>query len=170
MIRTGDRGNAHEQGYADILAILANFPFDLGSDNVGDAVYDTLYSIGPWKLFIFYKGNAVAGFTDATNAVYTVPTGRTLVVLDFGGAELQDTANRTARFRNTTDLVDVVSTANFQNAYINFSARIGFYTGDVATPSSFAAQVAAGKTVKLGLSNFDTTKRAMGAWVIAREY
>lgn len=135
--------------------------FDANADPV-----DKLISSGAYRVFIFFSSQNAAAWKTPTNAVYTVPTGKKLLVISKVPSEAvaEDTANRQARFRNVTDATDVLAPGEFQGAGAGFPP----WTGDVATASKLT-EVPTGKQVRVELWNADATKRAMGALVICRE-
>lgn len=135
--------------------------FDANTDPV-----DVLIQSGAYRVFIFFSSHNAASWKTPTNATYTVPAGKKLLVIQKGGSEalIEDTVSRRARFRNITDGSDVLDFAAFQG-----TGAFGFaWAGDVGDPSKLVV-VAAGKTARLELWNSDATKRAMGALVICRE-
>lgn len=135
---------------------------------------DTLISSGNYRVFIYFASQNAAAWKDATNAVYTVAAGKTLKVVYTQGAGITsvDFPNRRARFRNTTDAVDVIEQERFavtQLTITNSHFGHGFpWQGDVAEVTQFPT-VAANKTVKMGIWNVDANRRASGGIVIAIE-
>jgi hypothetical protein len=131
---------------------------------------DTLITSGAYRVFIYFRSDGVAGWVDATNAVYTVAVGKTLYpIFAFSTGIIDnvtggDFANRQARFRNTTDGVDLLA-AN--QGFSITSGFLGMFAPD-ANPSTWPNAVA-GKTVKLGLWDNGAVVRTMGAVVIAKE-
>lgn len=127
---------------------------------------DTLIQSGAYRLFVFFSSHNAASSKVATNAVYTVPVGKKLIVLSFepSSAVRADTANRFCKFRNVTDAIDVIAESVFGSDAATF-LRWG---GDLGTPSKLE-EVVAGKQVRLEIRNVDTSKRAMGGWVLCRE-
>lgn len=134
---------------------------DYLAGHTGDPI-DTLIHVGPWVAFVYFTGVTSAGWHSATNATWTVSSGKTLVAVEMlpSMTSQSDPGNRTARLLNVTDNVDVIDSTN---------GRAGWnYGGDVSTPSAFQT-VAAGKVCTLQLYNTDSTKRASGAVVLCRE-
>jgi hypothetical protein len=131
---------------------------------------DTLITSGSYRVFIFVKSDNTNGWTDATNAVYTVAMGKTLypiIGMSTGITENtanSDYANRQARFRNTTDGVDLFAPTN---GFANSGFFLGMWAPDT-NPATWPS-AAAGKTVKLGLWDNGAVTRTMGAIVIAKE-
>jgi len=127
----------------------------------GDPI-DTVIQNGPWVALVYFAGANTNAWVSATNAHWTVSTGKTLVVVEYLPAlkTQYDNAARANRLQNTTDNVTVVD---------NTFGRAGWpYVGDV-TQTVGLATVAAGKTVVLQVQNADTTKRANGVVVLCRE-
>jgi hypothetical protein len=138
--------------------------FDVNADPV-----DALIQSGAYRIFIFYSSQNVAVWKTPTNARYTVPTGKKLIVVATGGAQLHDSNFRQARFRNVTDNTNVIEPFSFGSQIsATFSAILADWGGDLATPSKLS-EVPAGKTAEVEIWNADTSKRAIGAWVICRE-
>lgn len=124
---------------------------------------DTLITSGSYRIFIYMGSQNANAWKAATNATYTVPVGKKLVVLQVfasGGAPVD--TNRDARLFNSTDAAEVVR--------VNAGAHSGRFSwqGDAATASK-NQEIAAGKTVRLEVWNVNTTKRASGIVVICRE-
>jgi hypothetical protein len=118
---------------------------------------------------IFYSSQNVAAWKTPTNARYAVPAGKKLLVVAHGGSLLHDTNFRQARFRNVTDNTNFIEPLSF-GAQISatFSSILAGWVGDLANPSKLV-EVPAGKTVEVEIWNADTSKRAIGVWVICRE-
>lgn len=99
----------------------------------------------------------------ATNAVYTVPVGKSfLTLLNFANNN-SDSGSRKMRLYNVTDSMAFWTAAASPDPLMIFSPG---WAGDGATPSKFGV-IAAGKQVALEIWNADVTKRAMGVGLIA---
>ena len=124
---------------------------------------DTLITSGNYRVFIYLGSQNTSAWNGATNATYTVPAGKTLVVLQtiptaFVAA---DPTNRRVRFQNTTDTITLVD-------YLDFYQSGFIWVGDLTTPSALTT-VAAGKTSRLEIWNADSNKRAIGGIAICYE-
>jgi hypothetical protein len=126
---------------------------------------DALLTSGDTLALVFLSSHNQANWKSPTNAVYTVPTGKKLIVLHALGIRpmMTDTSNRQARLQNVTDGVTVVAPDRFASP----NALSLLWEGDNTTPSQFP-EVAAGREIRLQLWNADTTKRAVGGIVICR--
>lgn len=135
--------------------------FDANTDPV-----DTLIQSGAYRLFIFFGSHNAASSKAATNAVFTVPVGKKLIVLSYEPSTgvRTDTANRFCKFRNVTDGTDVLAETDFNVG----SASFLVWSGDLGNPSKLK-EVVAEKQVRLEIRNVDANKRAMGGWVLCRE-
>jgi hypothetical protein len=124
------------------------------------APLDFLIRSGNLLAFGFFDSHNVNSWKAATNAVYTVPTGKTLVVQQvFCAPEVvSDSANRQVRLYNTTDAAQVVAPATFALP----GAMPWFSAGAFSN-------VAAGKAVRLEIWNADGTTRYTGGLLIACE-
>jgi len=138
--------------------------FDTNADPV-----DSLIQSGAYRIFIFYSSQNVAAWKTPTNARYAVPAGKKLLVVARGGAGLNDSNFRQARFRNVTDNTNVLEPTSFGGqVQVSYSSILADWAGDLANPSKLV-EVPAGKTVEVEIWNADTSKRAIGVWVICRE-
>ncbi len=119
---------------------------------------------GDYIVLGFFKRNTTSGWTDATNAVHTVTSGKKFIIVHYQATHLIyiDTASRKARLRNTTDGADIVP-----DTYPDNGAAFAY--NDDSTAGGFFMSAAAGKTVKVGLWNADTSGRAMGFLVMGKE-
>jgi len=153
-----------EQAASTSIFELMMQAFDANADPV-----DTLIQSGAYRIFIFYSSQNVAAWKTPLNARYTVPTGKKLILVAHGGSQLHDFNFRQARFRNVTDSTNLIEPFSFGSQITaTFSAILADWGGDLATPSKLG-EVPAGKTAEVEIWNADTSKRAIGAWVVCRE-
>lgn len=157
---------SHVATYTPTGSDLLSLIYDQIANGTDDPI-DFKITSGSYVVLGYFKGNSTSGWSSPTNAIHTVTTGKRFIVVAAHGSSgiIGDTGSRQARLRNTTDSTDVVGATFF--ASTNGAMSIP-YTGDVAS-STVLASAAASKALELQLWNTNTTKRAMGAFVIARE-
>ena len=124
------------------------------------APLDFLIRSGNLLAFGFFDSHNANSWKAASNAVYTVPTGKTLVVQQvFCSPEaVSDAANRQVRFYNTTDAAQVVAPGTFALPGVMPWFSAGAFSS-----------VAAGKVVRMEIWNSDGTTRYTGGLLIACE-
>lgn len=109
--------------------------------------------------FVYAGSHNANSWKAATNAVYTVPVAKKLVVKQvFTDQNETDTA-RDARLFNVTDATEVV-----RRNSLPYASSVFLWSGDLATASKFP-EVAASKQVRLEIWNLDTQKRSM-LWIV----
>lgn len=128
--------------------------------NVGEV--DQILEIGNYRIFMFFSSHDAAGWKAATNATLTVPSGHSLVVLQWYGSGTlpADPTNRKVRFA-TSGGVDVINADVF--------TRTGSFVwmGDLGATLELK-KVDAGTTVRLEMWNSDANSRSMGGLIITR--
>lgn len=129
---------------------------------ISEGSWDQHYSDGDWHGLLYGRSGADSAWVDATNAVYTVPTGKKAVIArysaDSGVAFVGHGGYVEGRVRNTTDSTDVVASSYFRDRGVG-----GDFWGGGALN-----EVAAGKTMKLGIYLKNDTTRAGAVWCIFR--
>lgn len=98
---------------------------------------------------------------DATTAVYTVPTGKKAVITRYAGDQAVAYNGHSGyvegRVRNTTDSADLVPPSYFRDRGVGGD----FFAGS-------AVELAAGKTLKLGVFLKNDATRSGALWVLFR--
>lgn len=125
-----------------------------------DAAVSTGSTAGSLVALGYFASVASTTFQDQASS-YTVPVGRTLIIVQlFAGKDIENNF-RKVRLRNTTDSTTPIQ-GDFANV-ANMGGMLPYYkdgTGDWQT------KIAAGKTIKLGIATADTTRRSTGGVVI----
>lgn len=109
--------------------------------------------------FVYAGSHNANSWKAATNAVYTVPVGKKLVVKQAYTDQNETDTARDARLFNVTDTAEVV-----RRNSIPYASSVFLWSGDLATASKFP-EVAASKQVRLEIWNLDSQKRSM-MWVL----
>ena len=128
---------------------------------------DALLVSGALMAFVYFSSHNANSWKSATNAAYTVPSGKKLVVLAAltTGNNVADSAGRRTRLWNSTDSVAVVPPTGGGNGFLNV---FNFLWQNDFAPGAFP-EVAAGKTVVMQIWNLNTTQRSTGGVVIVSE-
>jgi len=128
---------------------------------------DALLTSGSLIAFVYFSSHNANSWKSATNATYTVPTGKKLVVLAAmtTGDNVVDSAARRTRLFNSTDSAVVVQPTAAGNGFLH---GFNFLWQNDLAPGAFP-EVAAGKTAVMQIWNLDTTQRSTGGVVIAYE-
>jgi hypothetical protein len=154
-----------------VIAPLSVYATIYSSFDAGLPV-DQLLIADAYRTFIYFDSHNANSWKPSTNAHYTVPVGKKLIVVqtDASGITKIDKDNRQMRFRNTTDNVDACGPTQFQSAptITNAADGIGFQWGPDLGPPGVPV-IPAGKTVRLEIWNADNNQRAIGGFVMCRE-
>lgn len=125
-----------------------------------DAAVSTGSTAGSLVALGYFASVASTTFQDQSSS-YTVPTGRTLVIVQmFAGKDVENNF-RKVRLRNTTD-----STTPIQGDFANVSNMGGMLPYYKDGTGDWQVKIAAGKTIKLGVATADTTRRSTGGVVV----
>lgn len=125
---------------------------------------DTIIRSGNSVALIFFKGAAGGTYENATNAKFTVATGKKAVLVHYSTEVITrgDFSSRKWRMWNNTDSADLLSSANFY-----YETGLVF-AGDGGTASK-VVEVPAAKEIILQCWSADATKRACGGYAIFKE-
>jgi hypothetical protein len=141
---------------SDLMLDLILPLFDTNADPV-----DAQVTSGSYIILVYFGSQNANAWKSATNATYTVPVGKKLIVCCRIPVTNCGDSARNARLYNSTDAaaIDTIGADG-----VGTSIPWG---GDAGNASKLS-EVAAGKVIVVQLWNTDTTKRAMGVAYVCR--
>lgn len=154
----GGTGSLTTNGYTGAFDAALDFL----ALNHGSLEQDTLINVGSWYAFVWIHTSTTAGTFAATNAKLTVPSGKSLVVVDWWPtAVMWDTGQRGATFFDQTASTDLVS--NLGNSYSRMQGLIHDGNTAQAFPTAPSGHVVVARAVNGGGSG--ASRSTGGVWM-----